>query len=87
MATKRYRGTCPAGHEIRGTLERLKGRADADIFTKEAGKHEYVPEYEGFTEVFWDEQHTIKRYGRPVLVCEHGEEFHENDVIWKEERR
>jgi hypothetical protein len=46
----------PNGSPIIGTLERISGRADAEHYS-ETGD----PEYDGGTEVFWDDQETVCR--------------------------
>lgn len=47
----RYTLTTPDGDEIKGTLEVLPGCARADSIDDEG-----EPEYEGDTEVFWNDQ-------------------------------
>ena len=46
----------PNGSPIIGTLERLSGRAEAEHYS-ETG----VPEYDGSTEIFYDDQETVTR--------------------------
>ena len=58
----------PNGKLIIGTLERLSGRANIveGSFTRnENGTLTF--EYEGYTEVFWEEQRTVHRNGRPIF--------------------
>jgi hypothetical protein len=66
----------PNGSRIIGTLERLTARANATEFS-ETGE----PDYEGGTEVFWDDQETVtvcRRIGDTLSIVyldEHGAEW------------
>jgi len=63
----------PNGKLIVGTFEKLFGRADivAGSFTRdENGTLTF--EYEGYTEVFWEEQRTARSNGRPIFLDEEG---------------
>lgn len=63
----------PTGQLVIGTLESLTGTAMVDGWTIEDGK--LVPEYEGTTEIEWDNQHTKldERTGAMLVVDEAGE--------------
>lgn len=60
----------PNGDEIVGTLEALTGMAVTLSFDKDG-----TPEYEGYTEVFWDNQKTVRRNGSMVYLDESGNEW------------
>ncbi len=69
-----------------GTLERLSGRADIveGSFTRnENGTFTF--EYEGYTEVFWEEQKTVRRNGRPIFLDEEGFQWEETQLFLSEE--
>lgn len=58
----------PNGSQIVGTLERITGRANATSYS-ETGE----PEYDGETEVWWDEQETATNAaGQTIYVDEDG---------------
>lgn len=60
----------PTGSPIIGTLETIIGRANAVEYS-ETG----APDYDGGTEVYWDEQKTVERNGSPVYLDENGGEW------------
>jgi len=60
----------PDGSEIIGTLERVPGVAQASSFDEDG-----TPNYEGGTELYWDDQRTVMRNGSMVYVTEDGMEF------------
>ncbi len=75
----------PNGSQIIGTLENLTGRAEivADTFTKaEDGTLEF--EWEGGTEVFWDDQRTIERDGEDIYLAEDGTEWKASEIELRE---
>lgn len=65
---KQYRS--PTGSPILGTLERLFGRAEI-VGIEDDG----TPEYEGTTEIFWDDQKTILKDEKIVFLDEDGAEW------------
>ena len=65
---------CPDGHELQGTLEQVRGIAYAQPCIGEKGTIE--PEYEGYTEVDWNSQHSVTSAdGEPLWVCTEGDAF------------
>src|SRR5437667_8028836 len=80
------RARARTGRLIIGTLERLSGRADlveVSFTRKEDGKLTY--EYEGYTEVFWEEQRTARSNGRPIFLDEEGFQWEETQLLLSEE--
>ena len=72
----------PTGSPILGTLEHLTGRAEiSGIFP--TGE----PEYEGSTEVFWDDQRSVLRNDKLVYLDEDGREWTFDQLVpaseWK----
>ena len=70
------------GAQIRGTLERLHGRAEAaeDSFRRDAdGSIEF--DYDGETEIYWDDGITVQREGQTVYIDEHGTEVTQGDIV------
>lgn len=63
----------PNGLEIKGTLERLAGVSCLVSLAIKDGKLIY--EYDGETEVYWEEQETVQRDGEPVFVDVEGGEW------------
>lgn len=63
--------TSPTGSPIIGTLERLTARAEIIGIDPSTG----VPEYAGGTEIFYDDQTTVKRDGKIVFLDADGEEW------------
>jgi hypothetical protein len=70
----------PAGKLITGTLERMSGRANivADSVRKGDGGIEF--DYDGSTDIFWDEQHTVTREGELVFLDEDGNDYLESEL-------
>ena len=80
------RARAPTGKLIVGTFEKLFGRADIveGSFTRnENGTLTF--EYEGYTEVFWEEQRTVHRNGRPIFLDEEGFQWEETQLLLSEE--
>ena len=72
----------PEGKPITGTLESLRGRANivpGSARKDDAGGLEF--EYEGETEIFWDEQCTVVRDDERVFLDEEGNEFAESELL------
>src|SRR5215469_8901770 len=61
----------PRGAKIVGTYARVMVRADIVGFDPDTGE----PEFEGYTEVFWDTQETVERDGKPLYLDEDGYEW------------
>jgi len=71
----------PAGTVITGTLERLSGRANivsGSARIDPLGGIEF--DYEGSTEIFWDEQRTATRDDERVFLDEKGNDFLESEL-------
>ncbi len=71
----------PAGTVITGTLERLSGRANivpGSVRKADAGGIEF--DYEGSTDIFWEEQHTVTRDGDLVFLDENGDDYLESEL-------
>lgn len=76
----------PNGKLIVGTLEKLAGRANtvAGSFERdENGKLTF--EYEGYTEIFWEEQKTVHEHGAPVFLDEDGFQWEETEILLSQE--
>ena len=70
----------------RDTRERLSGRANIveGSFTRnENGTLTF--EYEGYTQVFWEEQRTVDWNGRPIFLDEEGFQWEETQLLLSEE--
>ncbi|MEA3212310.1 MAG: hypothetical protein QOE70_5367 [Chthoniobacter sp.] len=81
MAQQRMILVSPAGTVITGTLERLSGRANivpGSAREDPLGGIEF--DYEGSTEIWWDEQSTVIRDDERVFLDEEGDEFLESDL-------
>lgn len=61
----------PNGSEILGTLERMSDRAEITGIDPKTGE----PDYEGTTEIFYDDQETVMRGGKIVFLDESGDEW------------
>jgi hypothetical protein len=61
----------PTGSLIVGTLERLAGKALLSGINPETGE----PNYDGETEIFWDDQCTVYRGNKMVFLDENGAEW------------
>lgn len=62
--------------QIVGTLERLTGRGEISGF----GDTFADVEWQGSTEVFWDEQKTVQRDGKDIYLDEDGNEYTEDQL-------
>ena len=70
------------GARIRGTYERLHGVAEAaeGSFRRDAdGNIEF--DYEGETEVFWDDSVTVRVNDKVVYLDEHGHDITQDNII------
>lgn len=68
--SERYYYITPNDTAIIGSLERLSGRANITCFDADG-----TPDYEGYTEVFWDGQVTLTRKGKPIYLDREGNEW------------
>ncbi|MEA3208558.1 MAG: hypothetical protein QOE70_1615 [Chthoniobacter sp.] len=71
----------PTGTVITGTLETLSGRANivpGSAREDPLGGIEF--DYEGSTEIWWDEQRTVIRDDERVFLDEEGDEFLESEL-------
>lgn len=78
----------PNGSPILGTLEQLSGRAEisCDSFKKTGdGKVDF--EWEGGTEIFYDDQVTVTLEKERVFLAEDGTEWRESELVLEEEER
>lgn len=78
----------PNGSQIIGTLEQLSGRAEiaADSFSKDPGIDGGVQfEWQGGTEIFYDDQETVVEDGERIFLAEDGTEWPENQITLREE--
>jgi hypothetical protein len=85
MKEEAMRAFAPNGLEIIGTFERIQARAeiiDGSFSRTKDGKLSF--DYQGSTEVFWEEQHTEIRNGSPLFLDEMGEIWAEDDITLKE---
>ena len=72
----------PNGERIIGTLESLEGRANVNPGTfsrAEDGSLDF--EYQGETEVYWDNQSAKREGGERVFVSEHGSLCRSSEVL------
>lgn len=70
----------PNGIRIRGTLEQLTGVAQINSIERlPDGTLDF--DYEGGTEVFYDEAVTVERDGKIVFVDEEGDEWTEDQLV------
>lgn len=60
----------PNGHQIVGTVERIPGLAQATEYSATG-----EPEYDGYTEPYWDGQETVTRDGKILYQDENGDEW------------
>ena len=64
---------CPqCGEVAKGTLETLSGVALLFKAIDNNGNPTGEVEYDGYTEIFWNDQQTVHRNGNPVLICSSG---------------
>jgi len=72
----------PEGIRIRGTFEHLCGCAaisnPGDIRRAADGTYEF--DYQGDTEIYWDDQETAHRRGERVCIDEEGNQFRESEL-------
>jgi len=76
----------PNGKLIVGTFEKLVGRANTvngSFERDENGKLTF--EYEGYTEIFWEEQKTVHKHGAPVFLDEDGFQWQETEILLSQE--
>ena len=73
---------CPDGHNITGTLELVYGTCDfaGTVRIDQHGKV-ITPEYGGYTEIDWNSQLTVTREGKPVFICDNGDEIPESKLL------
>lgn len=64
----------PAGRPIVGTLDLVPARANVGGFTLNADGS-YSPEFDGGSEMFWNDQRTVEREGQIIVLDEDGEEW------------
>ena len=74
------------GAQILGTLERLSGRAETteDSFRMDTDGN-IASDYQGETEVYWDDAITVQRDGKIVYLDEHGTEVTQDDIVLVEQ--
>lgn len=76
----------PTDYEIVGTLEKLSGRANINEVLGKNPDGTYNLDYEGYTEVFWDDQKTVKRLNEDtdkierIFLDEMGDEWFESQL-------
>ena len=71
----------PDGTRIVATLERLTGRALIEPDSARRNLEGSLKfDYEGTTEILWDEQRTVERGGQRIFLDEEGGEYPENEV-------
>lgn len=70
MTSKRYAYFAPNGARIIGSSDTVLCRAEIRCFDENGD-----PEYDGYTEVWWDSQETKTRGGKPLYEDENGEEW------------
>ena len=80
MDQPRTRLVSPTGKLITGTLERMSGRANIvpGSVRKSDGGIEF--DYDGSTDIFWDEQHTVTRDGELVFLDEDGNDYLDSEL-------
>jgi hypothetical protein len=65
--------TCPDGHELTGTLERLSAVA---LAVPNITDNDIKPEWDGYTEVDWDSSMTVKSpEGFDIWICADGDQW------------
>ena len=70
------------GARIRGTYERLHGVAEAaEGSFRRAANGNIELDYEGETEVFWDDSTIVERDGKFVYLDEHGHDITQDNII------
>jgi hypothetical protein len=74
-----------SGKRIRGTLEQVRGVANVIGFD-ELPNGSIEPEYEGGTDIWWDEQRTVKdEDGKTIYVDADGDEHTIDNLEVREE--
>ena len=76
----------PNGKEIMGTLEVIHGQAGimpGTIKRNDDGTFDF--DYDGDTEMFWDEQRTKTEEGQRIFLDEDGNEWYERDLVLRDE--
>ena len=70
------------GVQIQGTLERLHACAQAseDSFQRDSDGN-ITCDYEGGTEVYWDDSVTVQQEDQTVFIDEHGHEVTQDSII------
>ena len=79
---KLFRLIAPNGERIIGTFEQLSATAYVQGFTRT--KKGWEPEYEGESNIDWDNQAPIRRDGQLVVVDEDGNTWSEEECSWEE---
>ena len=70
------------GAQVRGTYERLHGLAEISeySFRRDAdGTIEF--DHEGGTEIYWDDEITVRQDGKIVYLDVHGAEITQDDIV------
>jgi len=70
----------PQGNEIIGTLEHVPGVAVIDMDSASVEGDSLKFDYEGTTDINWDDQKTVYRGGQRVFVDECHNEFTEDQL-------
>jgi len=73
----------PFGYQIKGTLETVPGCALGTLTRGDDGKP--VIEYDGGTEMWWDDQRTDEQDGELLYVDTGGNTVKESQIFWREE--
>lgn len=71
----------PNGHLITGTADKVF--VTASIYGFDENNQ---PVYAGGSEVHWDTQVTLERDGKPLFVCENGDEWTFDQLVLNEEQ-
>lgn len=69
---------------IAGTLERVPGCAGVRSATQQVDGT-YDLDWDGGTEMYWDDSKTVVRDGQRVFIDEDGEEWLENELVLMED--
>ncbi len=83
------RAWSPTGSQIIGRLETVPCRTEivADSFTKDEINGELQFDWEGGSEMFWDDSHPIlNEKGHDLFLAEDGSEWTAADLIISDER-
>lgn len=79
------RAFAPNGSPILGTLEKLSGRAEIteDSYKKNPdGTLDF--DYQGGTEIFYDDQETVVQEGKRMFLSADGNEWPEDQLVLRE---